>query len=128
MSVSQRGLAVGLTDEQRDQYFEDGFVVLPSLFGADELAAMRAESDRLADELVNASLALNEVSPRLDLRSDDRGTILLKVQPLSDVSDLFDEVAHDDRLLAPMRDILGCEPRLLEEKLNGKERLSIAAD
>jgi ectoine hydroxylase len=117
-----------LTDEQRRAYAEDGYVVLPAVFGPDELAALRAESDRLVDLLVNASLALGEVSPRLDLRADERGTVLLKVQPLSDVSTLFRDVANDPRLLGPMRDILGCEPLLLEEKLNGKERLGIDRD
>jgi hypothetical protein len=103
-----------LTDEQRREYDENGFVVLPALFAADELAAMRAESDRLVDLLVNASLALGETDPRLDVRADERGPVLLKTQPLSDVSSLFRDVANDPRLLDPMRAILGCEPLLLE--------------
>jgi ectoine hydroxylase-related dioxygenase (phytanoyl-CoA dioxygenase family) len=114
-----------LTPEQRTCYERDGYVVIPDAFGADELARLRAESDRLVELLVNASLALGEASPRLDLRTDGRGPVLLKVQPLSDVSQLFRDVANDPRLLDPMRDLLGCEPLLLEEKLNGKERLSV---
>jgi hypothetical protein len=114
-----------LTEDQRRAYDEDGFVVLPAVFSADELAAMRAESDQLVDRLVNASLALGETSPRLDIRADDRGAVLLKMQPLSDVSTVFRDVANDPRLLDPMRDILRCEPLLLEEKLNGKERIRL---
>ena len=113
-----------LSAEQRETYHRDGYVVLPGLFSTTELEALRDESDRLVDLLVNASLALGQTSPRLDLRSDDDGPVLLKIQPLSDISEPFRDVAKDDRLLGPMRDLLGCEPLLLEEKLNGKERLS----
>lgn len=112
-----------LSAEQRSRYARDGYLLLPALFDAAETAAMAAESDRLVDELANASLALGEVSPRIDLRSRPEGTVLLKVQPLADVSPLLRQVSEDDRLLQPMRDLLGCEPLMLEEKLNGKELL-----
>lgn len=101
----------------------DGYVVLPAVFAEAELAKLRAESDRLTDFLVNASFATGEVSPRLDLRRAPNGPVCLKIQPLSDVSELFAQVANDRRLLNPMRELLGCEPVLLEEKLNGKELL-----
>lgn len=117
-----------LTDEQRAAYARDGYVVLPALFTADETGAMAAESDRLVDWLVNASLATGEVSPRIDLRRRPEGVVLLKVQPLADVSPLMRQVSEDDRLLQPMRDLLGCEPLMLEEKLNGKELLALTED
>ena len=123
MSTSTSSTVAPLTAEQRAQYATDGYVVLPSVYRPDETAAMAAESDRLVDLLVNASLATGEVSPRIDLRSRDEGAVLLKVQPLADVSPLLEEVSEDDRLLQPMRDLLGSEPLLLEEKLNGKELL-----
>lgn len=116
-----------LSDEQRAAYERDGYLVLEEVFGPDEVAAMAAEADRLADHLVNASLALGEVSPRLDIRMRPEGKVLLKIQPLNDVSPLLRRVSEDDRVLAPMRDLLGCEPLLLEEKLNGKELLTEAA-
>jgi hypothetical protein len=112
-----------LSDQQRAAYDRDGFVVLPDVFSPSELAALRIESDRLVDDLVNASLALGEMSPRLDVRTDGGEAVLVKVQPLSDVSPPFASVANDERLLGPMRELLGCEPLLLEEKLNGKEPL-----
>jgi hypothetical protein len=112
-----------LSDEQRAAYERDGYVVLPDVFGPAELEELRAESDRLVDSLVNASLALGELSPRLDIRLAGDDPVLVKVQPLSDVSPPFASVAHDNRLLGPMRELLGCEPLLLEEKLNGKEPL-----
>lgn len=122
-TTSPAGSTATLTIEQREQYARDGYVVLPSLYSVQETAAMAVESDRLADLLVNASLATGEVSPRVDLRSRPEGAVLLKVQPLADVSPVLKDVSEDDRLLRPMRDLLGCEPLLLEEKLNGKELL-----
>lgn len=122
MTAAARSV-VSLTSEQRESYERDGYIVLPAVFSLEETAAMAAESDRLADLLVNASLAVGEVSPRLDLRSRDEGPVLLKIQPLADVSRLLEQVSQDDRLLQPMRDLLGCEPLMLEEKLNGKELL-----
>lgn len=115
--------AATLSADQRRTYERDGYVVLPDVFGQTELATMRAEADRLADWQVNASLALGRLSPRCDIRTGTDGPVLLKLQPLSDVSDVFASVAADDRLLDPMRALLGCEPLLLEEKLNGKETL-----
>jgi ectoine hydroxylase len=115
---------VTLDDEQRAAFDRDGFVVLPSRFSTAELDVLREESDRLVDLLVNASLALGETSPRIDLRLGAGGPVLLKIQPLSDVSEPFRDVATDPRLLDPLRALLGCEPLLLEEKLNGKERLT----
>jgi hypothetical protein len=117
-----------LTDEQREQYATDGYLVLPSAYRPEETAAMAAESDRLVDVLVNASLATGEISPRIDLRTRPEGPVLLKVQPLADVSPLLEQVSEDDRLLQPMRDLLGCEPLLLEEKLNGKELLALSVE
>ena len=117
-----------LTAEQRETYERDGYVVLPALFSPEELEAARDEADRLADELVNASIALGRISPRLDLRKDEQSTVLLKIQPVGDVSDVFAKLERDPRLLDPMRELLGCEPVLLEEKLNGKERLAVGLD
>ncbi|MDX6225306.1 MAG: hypothetical protein QOE64_1682 [Frankiales bacterium] len=117
-----------LSPEQRQTYERDGYVVLPALFSAAELQAARDEADRLADDLVNASIALGRISPRLDLRRDAQGTVLLKIQPVGDISTVFADLERDPRLLDPMRELLGCEPVLLEEKLNGKERLAVDLD
>lgn len=120
-----------LSHSERERYERDGYLVFEGLFGFEELAAMRAESDLLVDLLVNASLALGEISPRLDVRrglGSDAAPVLLKVQPVGDISELFTRVSRDPRLLQPMRDLLGCEPLLLEEKLNGKETLGHALE
>ena len=64
-----------LTAAQRAAYERDGFLVLESMFDAGEVSAMAAEADRLADHLIKASLALAEVSPRLDIRERPDGAV-----------------------------------------------------
>jgi ectoine hydroxylase-related dioxygenase (phytanoyl-CoA dioxygenase family) len=51
------------------------------------------------------------------------GVVLRKLQPVNDVSPVFARYASDDRLLQPLRDLLGCEPILMEEKLTYKQVL-----
>lgn len=46
-----------------------------------------------------------------------------KIQPVSDVSEALARFASDERLIGPLRQILGSEPILMEEKLNYKQVL-----
>ena len=113
----------GLTDEQRKQYEEQGYLVLPGVFNKREVAQMTAEADRLAQWQVAISLALGEPTPRLDVQRRDGEVVLRKIQPVNDVSPVFTKYSNDERLLRPLRELLGCEPLLMEEKLNYKQVL-----
>lgn len=113
----------GLTKAQRQQYDEDGYLVLPAIFNKREVAQMAAESDRLAQWQVSISLALGEPTPRLDVQRRDGRVVLRKIQPVNDVSPVFTKYSTDERLVRPQRDLLGCEPVLMEEKLNYKQVL-----
>lgn len=112
-----------LQPDQLREYRERGYVVLESVFTEPELEEMRQESDRLAELTVNASIALGELSPRLDVQTRDGKVILRKVQPVNDISEVFSRYSSDDRFLAPMRDILDSQPIVMEEKLNYKQPL-----
>lgn len=112
-----------LTADQRESYERDGYVVLPAVFTTDEVAEMAREADRVAELLIDASIATGARSPRLDLQRRDDHVVLRKVQPMNDLSEVFTRYSSDDRLLGPMRDVLGCEPVLMEEKLNYKQVL-----
>jgi ectoine hydroxylase len=118
----------GLTPEQRAQYDRDGYVVLPAVFDGGEVAAMAAEADRLAQWQVSISLAMGAPTPRLDVQRRGGDVVLRKIQPVNDVSVLFTTVSGDDRLVAPLRCLLGCEPVLMEEKLNYKQVLPGSPD
>lgn len=116
-----------LTEAQVRQFGEEGCLVLPEVFSPQETAAMAAEADRLLEMAINCSLALGGRSPRLDaLRMpDDAETLdVRKLQPVNDLSELFRRVSGGERLLGPLRQLLGAEPVLMEEKLNYKQRIA----
>jgi len=114
-----------LTDAQLEVFRREGFVVLPSLFAQRELASLRDAADLIFELAVNATLALGRRYPRMDARFDEDGTLTLrKVQPVNDLSDVIAALATDERLIAPMRQIMRDEPVPMEEKLNFKQSVS----
>ena len=115
--------STALDAQQLDEYRRDGCVLVHDVLTAGELATLRDEADRLMELTVNASIALGENSPRLDVCRRGDAISLRKVQPLSDVSPLIAGVLTDERLLAPLRSILDSEPVPMEEKLNYKQLL-----
>lgn len=113
-----------ITAAQLAQYHEQGYLVLPARFKADEVAQMRAEADHILALIINSSLANQRKSGRLDIRELPSGQqVVRKIQPINDLSLYLSQVSADERLLAPMRQIMGDEPILMEEKLNYKEPL-----
>lgn len=120
-----RGMSSTLLDAaRRAQFAEQGYLVLPEVFDAAEVARMRGEADRILELVINSSLALGRTSGRLDLAQDESGRqTVRKIQPINDLSLYLSEVAADERLLGPMRQLMGDEPILMEEKLNYKEPL-----
>lgn len=117
-----------LTSDQRRIYREQGYLLLPALFDPGEVAEMRAETDQLVCELVNVSIALGERAPRIDLQRRDGETYVRKIQPVVDRSEVFAAYASDERLVGPLRSLLGCEAVLMEEKLNCKQALPLRID
>jgi Phytanoyl-CoA dioxygenase (PhyH) len=115
--------STALDAAQIARYHRDGYVLVPDVLTAAELDALRAEADRLVELTVDASIALGEISPRLDVCRRGDAISLRKIQPLSDISPLIGGVLGDERLAGPLRSILGCEPVPMEEKLNCKQLL-----
>lgn len=106
------------------QFAEQGYLVLPEAFTAAEVERMRGEADRILELVINSSLALGRTSGRLDLAQDEAGRQMVrKIQPINDLSLYLSQVAADERLIGPMRQLMGDEPVLMEEKLNYKEPL-----
>ena len=109
---------------QLAQFAEQGYLVLPAMFDGAEVERMRGEADRILELVINSSLALARTSGRLDLTQDHSGSQMVrKIQPINDLSLYLSEVAADERLLGPMRQLMGDDPVLMEEKLNYKEPL-----
>jgi ectoine hydroxylase-related dioxygenase (phytanoyl-CoA dioxygenase family) len=117
-------MPVPITDEEIQAFHDRGYLVLRNVFEESELGEMRAEADRILELLVNASLANGRTSGRLIVVEEEEGGQLVKrVQPVNDLSRVIASISEDERFLAPMRTLMGDEPRLMEEKLNYKQRL-----
>lgn len=109
-------------------YRREGYVVLPGLLGPDEVAILRAESDHVAERLVDEALAVGGVHPRVHAERREERVVLVKVSPLGDTSPPFARIAVDPRVTGVAAALLGDEAVLLEEKLNYKQTLPGAPD
>jgi len=113
---------ISLSDEQVEQYHEQGFLVVEDAFDEAAIAAMRTDADWILELEVNSSLANDRQSNRLDVVEDDDGEQMVrKAQPINDLSLTFSRV--EERLREPIEQLMDDEPRLMEEKLNYKQPL-----
>ena len=111
-----------LTPTQRSFWDANGYLVLPSVFTADEVSQMRTDADFILELIINSSLCNQRQSRRLDIRKRQNGGLIVrKIQPINDLSLALSKISEDERLLAPMRDLMADEPILMEEKLNYKQ-------
>jgi Phytanoyl-CoA dioxygenase (PhyH) len=115
----------GLGNEQAEHFQKNGYLLVERMFDDGEVAAMRREADGLLELLVNSSLANGRTSTRLDLRElPAGGQVVRKIQPVVDLSPLFDRLAKDERLVGVLRRLQGDEPELMEDKFSYKQRLA----
>ncbi len=111
-----------LTPDQQSDWDANGFLVLPSVFADDEVTRMREDADFILELIINSSICNQRQSRRLDIRKrQDGGLIVRKIQPINDLSLVLSRASEDDRLLAPMGELMGDQPVLMEEKLNYKQ-------
>ena len=107
---------------QTAAFERDGYLILPGIFDADEVAAMRKDADFILELIVNSSLANARQSRRMDIRRKLDGTMIVrKIQPIVDLGLDLARFSRDDRLVGPMAELMGDEPVLMEEKLNYKQ-------
>lgn len=118
-----------LSPQQVEQFNSDGYLVIPAMFSEQELAILRAEADRIMHLVVNCMLALDANHPRTNVRVwPDNTMTVRKVQPVNDLSPAIAALSVDERLIGPMRQLMGDEPLLMEEKLNYKQRIRLPPD
>jgi Phytanoyl-CoA dioxygenase (PhyH) len=102
----------------------NGYLVQPSVVSAGDLHPLRQEADRLAELLINSSLANNRTSRRLDIRCmSSHMPVLRKIQPINDLSLLFTRLACDERILTTIQELMSDNPKLMEEKLIYKQQV-----
>jgi len=124
VAARQRRAANALAQDAQAAFARQGYPVMPAVFTAAEVAAMRADADFILRLIVNSSLANQRHSRRLDIRRKPGGSLVVrKIQPIIDLALALAEFSRDARLLGPMADLMGAEPVLMEEKLNYKQPL-----
>ena len=83
---------------------------------------MQSDADFILELIINSSICNQRQSRRLDIRKRQEGSLIVrKIQPINDLSLVLSRVSEDDRLLAPMGELMGDQPVLMEEKLNYKQ-------
>jgi hypothetical protein len=104
------------TDQLLQEYPREGFVVVRGLFDARETLAWRDECERLLqldivdpDNLRTPFEKTSSTFPKADLPR--------AIEPVTDISPLFQKLASDERVLAPLRAIFEDEPMLFKDKL-----------
>lgn len=105
MSTTEAGKAV--SEEQIEQFNEEGYLFFPSFFNPEKVKRFRNEANRILELAVNSSLANKRKSQRLHLNEHDNGTQSVRnVQPFIDISRVFKRVAVNDLppLLRPLMD------------------------
>lgn len=118
-----------LTPAQIEFFQANGYLVLKNLFDAGEVKNLQAEADYLLELILNSSLAHNRPSGRLDWCQTSQGVQMVrKIQPVNDLSLAFSKAIADERIVAPLRQLMGEEPVLMEEKLNYKQPLPVSVE
>jgi ectoine hydroxylase len=105
-------IAGPFTPDQLRRHARDGYSSVPALLGADELAALRAELNRLctAPELAHDGRVVRE----------KRSNQVRSVFEVHRVSPLIAELAADERLAGRARQILGSEVYIHQSRINYK--------
>ena len=115
---------VELSQSDIETFRRDGYLLVESVFAGTELEAFRDASDRILELSIDSTVALGRRHPRLDAKLHDDGRVTVrKIQPINDLDDRLAAIATDERLLGPLRQLMGDEPILMEEKLNPKHTL-----
>lgn len=121
--------ACRLNSAQLDFWRTNGYLVIPEVFNADEVAHMQLDAQFILELIINSSLCNQRQSRRLDIRKrSNGGMVVRKIQPINDLSLELTKVSQDQRLLGPMAELMGDEPILMEEKLNYKQPIQELAD
>ncbi len=97
-----------LNDEQLEVFRRDGLLILPGLFSAVEVAAIRAVLPPLFDEESEANIG------------EKTGTAARTIMGLHQRSDLIDRLVRHPRLVVPARQIAGPDLYIQQVKVNVK--------
>lgn len=101
-----------LTPQQLSRYRKKGFMVLPKLFSADEIARFMQEGQRLSQDA--------QIREREECIIEQRGTEVRSIFRVHRLSALFERLVADPRVANVARQILGSEVYIHQSRLNFK--------
>jgi ectoine hydroxylase-related dioxygenase (phytanoyl-CoA dioxygenase family) len=105
-----------LTPNQIGEYRRTGFLTLRGICSLKEIRSWQEECRRLWD-----SVETNEDNPRLQWRDRADGTrVADRIDPLLDISPVFDALARDQRFVRAAADVLDADPEVFKAKLISK--------
>lgn len=106
------------TDEQIEQYHNEGFIVVERLFDADDMARVDATIRKMTDD----ALAAGDYSKILELEPQpvDGQRVPRRIFNPYDQHETFRELANDPRLLDRIESLIGGNFNLQHSKLNMK--------
>lgn len=106
------------TDAQIAQYREQGFVIAPALFDADEVVA----AHRTIDQITDRAIAAGDWADVLELEPGTEHTqpIARRIYNPFNAHDTFRNMALDDRVLDRLEQLLGPDLHFHHSKLNMK--------
>src|SRR5690606_15665477 len=108
----QGAYAAALDDVQLHAYEQDGFIILPQVFDAEEIQAMRDEIESMSqDPAIHAS---DEVI------REPGGEALRSIFRIHEIGRLMVDLPRDPRLLDVARQILGSEVYIHQSRANMK--------
>jgi ectoine hydroxylase-related dioxygenase (phytanoyl-CoA dioxygenase family) len=107
------------------QYERDGYLTAPSVLTPEQLAQMRQEADRLlhlcSEEPERYARRIEwETNYLPEDRKSGMEKVIRKLEPISDLSPIFANLATDEKITGPVSGIFGEPVELFEDKLNLK--------
>lgn len=101
-----------LNHDQFALYWRKGFLAMPGVLDERDMGALRDECERLA---LRTDKFDTLVEPRKSL---DGSVVRERLEALSDLSPVFRDLARDERLLGPVRQLFQADARLFKDKIN----------
>jgi len=107
------------------QFWRDGYLTAPSVLTEEQIIQMRHESDRLlrlcSDNPVKYASRIQWETNYLDEEhKPGMDKVIRKLEPISDLSPIFAQLAYDEKIVNPVSAIFGEPVELFEDKLNLK--------
>jgi ectoine hydroxylase-related dioxygenase (phytanoyl-CoA dioxygenase family) len=124
-------LNLQLSEEEMAEYNERGYVLRRNVLGPDDLKTLSRAGEELVTDLESQASAAKQERGSYIYQNDTNRAVIVKweddrehvqgIEPFAHLHPVFNTYGRDERLLAPMRSILGVDQVVMyTEKLNLK--------